>query len=248
MIALKLLAVFTAGAFSGFININAGGGSLVSMPVLLLLGLPIGIANGTNRVSHFFESVSGVISFKKLGYFDYRYALFASIFTVPGAVLGSFVALNLSDKALKWIFAFVLVLATVSIFLNKPKEGESGELKIKKKVLSAFFYFLIGLYGGVVQIGVGYILMAAIFYLTKVPLLRVNSIKTFLILIYIAASLVVFIIGGKINYLYGFVLAAGNATGVVIGIKAALKKGDSLIKAILLISVSVTVLKLILGF
>jgi uncharacterized membrane protein YfcA len=248
LIVLKLIAVFFAGTFSGFININAGGGSLVAMPVLLFLGLPIGIANGTNRVSHFFESVSGVISFKRLGYFDYKYSLFASIFTVPGAIAGSFVALKLSDNVLKWIFAFVLVLATVSIFLNKPASEKIAELQIKRKVLSAILYFFIGLYGGVVQIGVGYILMAVIFYLTKVPLLRVNSIKTFLILIYIAASLVVFIIGGKVNFLYGLVLAAGNATGVVIGIKAALKKGDSLIKVILLISVSVTVLKLITGF
>ena len=102
----------------------------------------------------------------------------------------------------------------------------------------------IGFYGGFLQIGVGFLFMAALFHLLRVDLITVNMHKVFIILIYTLPALVIFMWTGNVNWKYGLILAAGNAFGGWWGAHVAVKGGERAIRIILAVAISIMALKL----
>lgn len=227
-------------------NTVAGGGSLLSLPVLIFMGLPPAIANGTNRVAVFLQNFSGVAGFKSKGVFVFPYSLWLGISALLGAIIGAKISVELDDKTFNQIIAVVMIGVVVLTVINPSTKTDKviENLTKKAQTIGIITFFFIGIYGGFIQAGVGFIILGSLTFINRFNLVKANSIKVFVVLTYTISALVVFIIEDQINWLYGLVLASGNMAGAWIGSRWSVEKGDVWIKRFLIVVVSILAVKL----
>ena len=113
--------------------------------------------------------------------------------------------------------------------------------------ISAVLFFLIGIYGGFIQAGVGFFLVYALVIVEGYDLVSANAVKVFIVLIYTFIALIMFAVGGLINWQLGLILALGNMTGAYFGTVFAIFKGSHWVKWVLVLMVSITAIVYILG-
>lgn len=244
MEAYSVLLLFFAGLIAGFVNVMAGGGSTLTLPLLIFLGLDGATANGTNRLAILIQNISAIIGFQKGKSNAFGKSIKLSLFALPGAVAGAFIAIKVSDPLFRQILGGVIILVIISMFLPKPTKDHIKQFKNKTWYLYLSM-FGIGFYGGFIQAGVGFLLMAALYHLTNLNLVKVNAYKVFIVFIYTIPAFAVFIIAGKIDWAIGFALAAGNASGAWLSSQLQVKKGEKIIKYILIIILLFMSVKLI---
>jgi len=167
-----------------------------------------------------------------------------AIFTLPGAVIGAFAATQVSNLLFQRILGGVLIFIVLSMFLSRSYKKENNKLHMKKSWLIYPALIGIGFYGGFLQVGVGFLFMAALYHLLRVNLVRVNMHKVFIILIYTIPAFVIFLCTDNVNWKYGLVLAAGNGIGGWWGAHAAVKGGEKTIRIILAIAIIIMAVKL----
>lgn len=242
-----VLALIGTGLAAGFINANAGGGSLLTLPLLMFLGLPANVANGTNRVAILLQNVIGVRTFHSEKILkistDYRLALPA----IAGAIIGALVAVEINVQLLEKIIAGLMVVMLLLIVF-KPEvwvKERAGEVNPKPTILQYFIFFFIGLYGGFIQMGVGFFLLVGLVLGCGYDLVKANAIKLFIILMYTIFSLAVFMFNGQVDWVAGLILAAGNMAGAWLGAKFAVKGGAKYVRYILILSLVIVILNLI---
>ncbi len=241
----NILILFAIGIFAGFLNVTAGGGSTLTLPALIFLGLDSALANGTNRVAIFIQNISAVYSFKKEKYQQFDISLKLSLFTLPGSILGAILAVNLNDALFQKILGIIMVGIIISMIIPQKKIIDSQHDN-KKIPASAYFAMVgIGFYGGFIQVGVGFILMAALQRLMKLDLVYVNMHKVFIVLVYTVPALLIFILTKNVNWGLGIALAAGNAIGGWWAAKFSVKKGEKLIRNVLIVAVLIMATKLL---
>lgn len=243
---LFFLGVFTAGAAAGFLNVLAGGGSLITLPILLLLGLPAAEANGTNRVAILVQNVAAVWSFRRAGRADVRTGLRLAAFTLPGAVAGAFLAIRISEGAFRAILAGVLVVAVIGLL--RPlgtRDGTDGS-RTRVGVVSALALVGIGFYGGFIQAGVGFLFMLVLYRGLGFDLLTVNVHKVFIVLLYTIPAFLVFLGSGMVDWTVGLVLAGGNAVGAVVGTRVSLRGGERAIRIVVAIALVLIAVRLVI--
>jgi len=241
----SILILFGVGLIAGFMNVTAGGGSTLTLPTLIFLGLDAAVANGTNRIAIFVQNISAVYTFKKEKYQQFNLSLKLSLFTLPGAIAGAILAVKISDALFQKILGVVMIGIIISMIIPKAKIAFDNNSNKKITVAVVISMLFIGFYGGFVQVGVGFIIMAALNYLLKFDLVHVNMHKVFIVLVYTVPALLIFIFTGSVNWLFGISLAAGNAIGGWWAVKASVKKGDKLIKVVLIIAILIMSLKLL---
>jgi len=240
-----ILILFANGIFAGFLNVTAGGGSTLTLPALIFLGLDSALANGTNRVSIFVQNIFAVYSFKKEKYQQFDISLKLSLLTLPGSIIGAILAVQLSDALFQRILGIIMIGIIISMILPQKKITDSQH-ENKKIPLSTYFAMIgIGFYGGFIQVGVGFILMAALQRLMKLNLVYVNMHKVFIVLIYTIPALLIFVFTNNVNWGLGLALAAGNALGGWWAAKFSVKKGEKLIRYVLIVAVLIMSLKLL---
>ncbi len=240
----NLLLLFGLGIVVGFINVNAGGGSSLTLPMLYFMGLDGALANGTNRVAILVQNLFAVASFRKREFHEFKLSGKLSLLTIPGAVIGSILATKLSGILFERILGVVLLFIVLSMFFSR---NYSKGHRDKKKHTNWWIYpalFGIGFYGGFLQVGVGFLFMAALYHLLNLDLIRVNMHKVFIVLIYTIPALVIFLVTGNINWKFGLSLAAGSGLGAWFGAHASVRGGEKLIRIILAIAILVMALKL----
>jgi uncharacterized membrane protein YfcA len=235
------------GLLAGFLNVMAGGGSLITMPVMIFLGMPPAMANGTNRVALLAQNVSAVTGFRSKGFSDFKLSMTLALCTLPGAVLGAFAAVKIDPLWFKRLLALVMVGALVEILRGKSgRKGDQGDGRVRR--LPAYLGMVaVGFYGGFIQAGVGFILMALLHGLLRLDLVRVNMHKVFIVGVYMVPSLMVFALTGQVDWLAGALLAVGNAAGGWIGAHASVKGGERAIKIVFALAVVAMAIKLVLG-
>ncbi|HMN16587.1 MAG: sulfite exporter TauE/SafE family protein [Ignavibacteriaceae bacterium] len=239
-----ILILFFVGAIAAFINVNAGGGSSLTLPVLIFLGLDPSVANGTNRVAILFQNASAVYAFKKEKFYELKNSLILSALTLPGAIIGAVTAVSISDELFEKILGVIMIFIIITMILPKKKtEKTKSDFTIDWKIVAAMI--VIGFYGAFLQVGVGFLLMASFQYLMKLDLIRVNMHKVFVVFVFTLPALLVFILTDNINWFYGVTLSAGNAFGGWWGAKLSVKKGEKLIKFVLIIAILIMALKLL---
>jgi uncharacterized membrane protein YfcA len=238
--------IVLAGVFAGFINTLAGSGSLITLPLLIGLGLPANVANGTNRIAILLQNVVGVSSFKKQKVLDFRSSVKLVIPAVIGSVIGAIIAVDLNEEVMRktigglLVFMFFIILWKPSKWLRE-QQGKSP----LPYWLRAIIFFLIGIYGGFIQAGVGFFLLSGLVLGAGYDLVRANAVKVLIILTYTAFALAVFIFNDQVNYTYGLILAAGNMIGAFLGASVAVKWGPKFVRYLLLITVLVAAAKLL---
>ena len=223
----------------------AGGGSTLTLPTLIFLGLDSALANGTNRVAILIQNIFAVYSFKREKYQKFKLSLKLSLFTLPGAVAGALVAVKIGDQTFQTILGMVMIGIIISMIIPRSKieYEQADDEKISPWVYISMLF--IGFYGGFIQVGVGFIIMAALHYLMKLNLVYVNMHKVFIVLIYTIPAIIIFIFTNNINWGLGLSLAAGNALGGWWAVKFSVKKGERIIRIILIIAVLIMSLKLL---
>lgn len=247
MYSVKLLLIFSAGICAGFINVFAGGGSLLTIPLLIFMGLPSAVANGTNRLAILAQCALGVERFRRKGIFDYKLGLLVAFPSVTGAVIGSLIAVDLPDRIFNRVLAVVMIFVLISILRKSPKNNISvkKEPSTRRKIILSAAFFFVGLYGGIIQAGVGIIIIAILSFLTDLSLVKINSLKLFIVAFYMIFSVAIFASSGKIEWAPGLVLAAGSAAGAWMGVNVTIKKGDRFIRAVLAVVIPAIAVKLL---
>ena len=242
----KAAILIMVGIIAGFINTVAGGGSLLSLPILIFLGLPAAVANGTNRVAILLQNISGIAGFKSKGVFVFPYSIWLGLTALAGAIVGAKISVDLDDATFNRIIAVVMVGVVIMTIFNPFKTGDTSNERLGKKeqIIGAISFFFIGIYGGFIQAGVGFIIMGSLTYINRLNLVKVNSIKVFVVFTYTFAALFIFIIEDKVDWLYGLTLAVGNMTGAWIASRWSVDKGDKWIKRFLVIMVTILAIKL----
>ncbi len=242
-----IILILVVGIIAGFMNTVAGGGSLLTMPMLIFLGMPSALANGTNRVALTVQSISAAINFRRKGYFDLKLGLTLGLPAMLGSYIGARLAIDLPDAVFNKILAGVM-LAVLFLIVRQPNKAINApevELTPARRLLAIIIFFFVGMYGGFIQAGIGFIIIASLSLLTGMSLVKINSLKNFVVLFYMFISLVVFIWEGKVDWVLGLTLSVGNGIGGWIGSSFAVAKGDKWIRMFLIIVVSIMAVKLL---
>jgi len=241
---LAISILFIVGAIAAFINVNAGGGSSLTLPALIFLGLDASVANGTNRVAILFQNISAVYSFKKEKFFELKNSLVLSLLSLPGAIAGALFAVKISNEAFEKILGIIMILLIITIIIPQKKEKKIvSDFSIDWRVVLAMIG--IGFYGGFIQVGVGFVIMALLHNALKLDLIKVNMHKVFVVFIFTIPAFLVFFFTNNINWFYGLSLSIGNAAGGWIGAKMSVKKGEKLIRTVLVIAIFIMAVKLL---
>jgi uncharacterized membrane protein YfcA len=241
---LDVLILFGVGLIAGVINVMAGGGSSLTLPALIFLGLDSATANGTNRVGILIQSLFATLSFRKEKITGLCLSLRLAAFTIPGAVLGALIAVRISDKWFEIILGIVMIGVIISMLIPQFKNGITTE-EGKKTWLIYPIMFAVGFYGGFVQVGVGLLIMAALYHLLKINLVFVNMHKVFITLIFTIPALLIFIWTDNVDWLLGLVLAAGNGLGGWWAARISVKGGEKVIRYVMIVAIFIISLKLL---
>lgn len=242
-----IAALVGVGFMVGFINTLAGSGSLISLPLLMFLGLDANVANGTNRIAILLQNVVGVASFKQQKVLDTNTGIRLAIPAVIGSFIGARIAVELDDEIMSKVIGVVLVIMIIPILI-KPKQWLKGKeqlLSKKNLIIQSVFFFLIGVYGGFIQAGVGIFLLTALVLNVGLDLVKANAIKVFIVLLYTPIALAVFIYNDQVNYMYGCILAVGNMGGALIASRVAVSWGANFVRWFLIAIIMVSAAKLL---
>ncbi|MGM0674942.1 MAG: sulfite exporter TauE/SafE family protein [Spirochaetota bacterium] len=238
------LILLGAGLIAGFVNTLAGGGSLLTLPALIFVGLPSPMANATNRVAILMQTTVNTLRFHQKGKLELRTSAVAVGSAVVGAVAGAFIAAELPEEVFDIALAAVLVLVVATLFVRKPTPGEDA-FRVRSVWLKVPVFFVIGIYGGFIQAGVGFLLITGITWLLGLDLVRTNATKVLIIMVYSAFALAIFAFYGQVVWLFGLILGVGNMAGGWIGVHFAVKRGAKAVRWVILAAVAASVLDLV---
>ena len=247
MTIVDAIWLIVAGLFAGFINTLAGSGSLITLPLLMFLGLSPHQANATNRVAIFFQNLVAVRNFRQQKMLHTRQELYLVIPALIGSAVGASLAIQVNEEVLN-TFIGILLFVMFFLILFKPDrwvKQQAGLVSGKGKVLRIIIFFFIGVYGGFIQAGVGFFLLAGLVLGVGYDLIKANAVKVLIVFTYTALALGIFIWSGQVNYLYGLVLAVGNSSGAYVASKYAKQIGVKYIRFILLAAVFIAGLKVL---
>ena len=220
-----------AGFVAGALNVVAGGGSFLTLPVLIFLGLPSTVANATNRVGVVIQSVGGVWGFHRHAVMDWRWGLLASVPCLAGAALGAWAALQVSDAAFRRILALVMVAVTLWTLVD-PLKGQGRDFVRLPWSPAVFAGWLgVGLYGGFVQAGVGFLALAVTTH-AGLDLVRGNAVKVLTVLALTLLSLLIFVAAGKVDWPMGLALGLGSLLGSLVGVRLTVSKGHAWLRGV----------------
>ena len=234
------------GAIAGFLNVLAGGGSALTIPLMIFMGYDATIANGSNRIAIQVEALSAVAAFKKQQYSDFSLSLKLSLMTLPGGILGAFYAVKIDDALFTKILGVVMVLIIITLMFPKSELVEHAKHHKWKKWLEWPVMFAVGFYGGFIQAGVGFVIMSVLLHLYKMNLVKINMHKVFIVMIFTLPAVLIFIFTGNVNWFAAIALSLGMIAGTLIAVKMSIKKGEKLVRIVLGISLLIIAGKLFL--
>jgi uncharacterized membrane protein YfcA len=241
---LGYLALFAIGFVAAVINVIGGGGSFLTLPLLIFLGLPPSVANGTNRIAVLAQNVSAVVGFHRYNVLPIRWSLIVSIPAMAGAAIGAWAALNVPDVAFRRILSIVMLAVALGTLLHRRirKDGPS-EPRSAWHPATFVGFFLTGIYGGFLQAGVGFLALA-VTTMAGLDLVRGNAVKVFSVLLLTLLSLAMFAGTGHVSWSAGMVLAVGSILGGAAGVRLAVFKGQKWLEQV--VSVTIVVFAILL--
>lgn len=244
---LELATLSAVGVIAGWFNVVAGGGSMLTVPVMLFMGLPAPVANGTNRIGILMQDVVAVTAFRKKGFSDFRLSLSLAFMASLGATAGALVGVRLEGEVFRWFLAIVMLVTMIMMTVQKKKNRstEHADGKPKRIVLGHILMIAAGFWGGLIQIGVGFILMPILHKVMDLDLVRVNMHKVFIVLVYTLVALLVFMAHVEIRWEAGIALACGTMIGGWLGAHHSISFGDVWIRRVLFFTMSLFIIKLL---
>lgn len=243
---LDYFLLIAVGVIAGVINTIAGGGSLLTLPMLIFLGLPSNVANGTNRIAILIQNIFSIAGFKSKGVSVFPFSLYLGISALLGSLIGAKIAVDIKGDTFNKILAIVMVLVVVLMVLKRKTTLEEVEERLKGKYfwVALILFFFIGIYGGFIQAGTGLFMLLVLSSLNNLSLVKSNSVKVTVAFIYTIGAVAVFALNDKISWKHGLILAIGNSTGAWFASRWSVDKGDNLVKIFLAIMVTFMAVRL----
>lgn len=242
----QVILLFFVGIFAGWLNVLAGGGSLLTVPVMLFMDIPAPVANGTNRIAILAQNITAVYTFFRKGFSDFKLSLSLSAAASVGAVGGAWIGVSLDGVWFDRILAFVMLLVMFIMATGKKITSVSTEEQQPKNLLLGHLCMVgAGFWGGFIQIGVGFILMPILHRIMGFNLVRVNMYKVFIVLSYTIIALSIFATQLELLWWAGLGLALGNSIGGWYGAHTTIHKGEVWIKRVMYIALSCFIIKLL---
>ena len=229
------LLLALGGLVAGVINTLAGGGSLITVPLLVFVGLPATVANGTNRIGVLFQNGVAVWRFRREGLDGLRGAMPVLVPVLIGSALGAAVASRMSADLFRQVFGVAMIALLYPMLRSAPRREKADE-NPRSRWLNALIFFGIGVYGGAIQAGVGLFLIAALAR-SGLDLVRANAIKVVIIGALTLVAVPVFVLHGQVDWPYASALVVGFALGGEVGARAAVLGGERLIRPVLVLAV-----------
>jgi uncharacterized membrane protein YfcA len=244
------LLLLGAGALAGVLNSIAGGGSLLTLPMLIFVGLPATVANATNRIALFVGGIGATHSFAKRGLIPREWLAVGLTPSLLGVVFGVWGATRIGDVAFERVLAVILLLAAGFVVwgplpvdggdAQPPPRGSAGRRWI------AVAFFGLGVYSGFVQAGVGF-LFTAILASQGLDLVRANGVKAALVLAFAALAIVLFWFTGLLDWIAGLTLSVGQFFGSKLGVQLQVLKGQEWVRMVFILAIVAFSLQLIFG-
>lgn len=241
--------LFTVGLVAGVVNVIAGGGSFLTVPLMIFLGLPPTVANGTNRLAIITQNLGAVWTFHRKKLITREWLLLGVPPSVVGAVVGTIAAVKIGDLAFQRVLALMMVAITAWTLWNPlPRVvGEGGALPTGGRRLGFMVaFFAVGLYGGFIQAGVGFLILA-VTSAGGLDLIRGNAVKVTLALIFTPLTLVLFAASGKVDWVMALWLAAGNYLGGLAGVHLQVLKGHAWVRNVVTATIVIFAVRLLFG-
>lgn len=240
-------ALIGAGVVGGVINVMAGGGSVITVPMMVFLGVPGPIANGTNRIAILAQNLTAAATFWSAGKHNIALSLRLSACALPGAILGAWLGSGLSGEWFRWLLAGVMVLVLILMHGNGPSTQRVSNPVISQNRRRWGYLLMVaaGFWGGFIQIGMGFILMPILHRIMGYDLVTTNVQKVFITATYTAVALIIYSVNSDVLWLLGATLAIGNAAGGFIGAKLTLQGGETLIRRVMTIAIIIMVVRLL---
>jgi len=232
---LDVVLLLVGGLAAGVINTMAGGGSLLTVPLLVLAGVPGNVANGSNRIGILTSNVTAAATFRRLGVSGLTRILPVLVPVAIGAAAGAVLVGQLADETFDRVFGFLMVPVLI-VSLRQPRVEAKETGGRWSSPVAALVFFGIGLYGGAFQAGIGLLLVLALSQ-SGLDLVVANNIKVLVTLVVTLAALPVFILGGRVDWAPALVLALGFAAGGVMGARFTVRGGDRIVRPVLVLSV-----------
>ncbi|MCB9466355.1 MAG: sulfite exporter TauE/SafE family protein [Candidatus Eisenbacteria bacterium] len=247
MSAVEIALLVAGGLIAGIVNAFAGGGSFLTFPLLMAVGLPPQVANATNRVAIVLQCTAGSATYHRHGVFPWRPLPWFAIPMVIGAVPGAMLASHLDESSFRKVSAFLLVAMISTIFIDSKKWTREKPEGGRFHWWHAPVFVLVGVYGGFLQAGIGPIMLGLLVLTAGFDVVRGNAIRFGLAGIFNLAALLLFASQGQVNWLAGAILAVGNTAGGVIGAHLVVRRGTRWVRYVVLASGLAAVAKLLLG-
>ncbi len=256
---LQVVLLTATGALSGFLNVLAGGGSLFTMPVMRFLEMSGPLVNGTNRVAIVAQNATAVWGFFRKGYAEFKLSVTLALCYEflrqretwePGAIAGAIAGNKLEgvwfDRVLAAVMVAVLILMAQK---HKPAAPDAPTSVVSRKrvIWGHALMMIAGFYGGFIQAGVGFILMAILHQVMGMDLVRVNMHKVFIVGVFSVVALLVYAVQGNVDWIMGLVLSVGNAAGAYFGSHVTIARGEKFIRVVMYVALVAMALALLLG-
>ncbi|MBT8487584.1 MAG: sulfite exporter TauE/SafE family protein, partial [Gemmatimonadetes bacterium] len=246
---LTPLMLAGAGFIAGTINSIAGGGSLLTLPLLIFIGLPSTVANATNRIAILVGGIGATASFHKRELIPWKWVKFGLPPALIGVLLGTWGAMTIGDVAFERILAAILIAAAAWMIWNPtaPLAGENPlEPDPTHRWLLGLAFFGLGLYSGFIQAGVGFLFLALL-AANGLDLVRANAVKVPLILAFTVLAVIIFTYNGMMDWRAGLMLAAGQFFGAKFGVRLQVLKGQEWVRRVLTVTIVIFAIRLIAG-
>lgn len=243
---IPLALLFVLGVAAGALNVLAGGGSFITLPVLIFYGLPAGVANGTNRIGIVLQNVAAVWSFRRQRVLDWNALAWAALPALPGGVAGTWLALLISDAAFQRVLAFLMVALTLWTLFSRQEAilGNTSTTPERRHLAAlAVGFFFAGVYAGFVQAGVGFFFLA-LTTAAGLDMVRGNAVKVLAMLCVTVLALALFAWNGRVDWELGMALGLGNFAGGFLGARLTVLKGHAWVRRVVIAAVVVFAVKL----
>jgi uncharacterized membrane protein YfcA len=242
----QIIVLSLVGIMAGWLNVMAGGGSLLTVPIMLFMGIPAPVANGTNRIAILAQNITAVTTFRRRGFSDFKLSFSLAAAAAVGALGGASLGVHLEGEWFDRVLALVMVAVMILMATGHDKvKPVGGEAQPKNLLLGHVLMVGAGFWGGFIQIGVGFILMPILHRVMGLDLVRVNMHKVFVVLVFTIVALAVFASQLELLWWTGAALAVGNSIGGWLGAHTTVSHGETLIRRVLYLALTAFIIKLL---
>lgn len=245
----SIVLLFIAACFAGFVDSIAGGGGLITIPSLIFSGVPPVLALGTNKLQGFAGSFSASLHFFRKGYISLKRMRWMMLLTLIGASLGSYAILQLDNALLMILLPFALIGLALYTFFSKSVGDVETEAKLTDKQFALRAGTSIGFYDGFFGPGTGTFFAMSFVKLLGMDFVKATGHAKVLNCVANIVALTVFIIGGKVLFLIGGIMAIGQFIGARIGASIVIKRGSRFIRTVtILVCIAISISLLLQQF